>query len=378
MKALVINSPDAEKMLMKAGVMLTIDPADEVAVCVTDVRSTNYAPPGIPLLVISSGTIADLVIRKNRPDAELISLNSLVAKVRHYLTVRNEVKLIHKDPDGGFLVVIYSNKGGVGKTTIGCGLALALAELGVCTALCDLDLLSPNVADHFNIDTGYGIEMAGNVPLNRILVNAGENLSVLPALGSCSSINDPVIEAGITRAVQDLLHEKQVVIVDTPGQPLEKPWIRPLIGRADMIILVVDQSPYTIKDTRRNLPALLDSSVSPEVIKLVLNNYIPKAMSRHEVEKAISAGVKGLRLKVSATIPHSWHDHVAGVRKGVIPGSEALKQLGREVVVLSGTPVESVSDVKTVAEKRRSFLDLFNFRRKRESFNFQVPGLNPP
>ncbi|NPV30720.1 MAG: GGDEF domain-containing protein, partial [Firmicutes bacterium] len=58
-------------LLLEQGLEVATDPADATVV-VADAQGFGFAPPGKPLVVLGTGTIADFAIRKSRPDAKVV------------------------------------------------------------------------------------------------------------------------------------------------------------------------------------------------------------------------------------------------------------------------------------------------------------------
>lgn len=338
MKALVLGLPELEQRLRQSGIRVTLDPADDVAVCVCDLKGVRYAPENVPVLVIGTGTVADLSIKKRYPNAEVVGVDEVAGKIVRLLPEgkREERSLsAEAGPGNGLFALTYANKGGVGKTTVAIGLALALAEAGVSTALCDFDLAGPNVADFFSLRVSEGIESVSQKPLDSLLARVADGLAVLPSKGVFvrPECQEGMGEA-LSQAVAGLKSRFAVVIGDTSPEPWEKTWLHPLFVMADLIYAVVDQSKFSVSETEKYAPTLLAMGVLPERIRIVLNRYDPKLVSVREVERCFSAGFKKgvVRPKVVAVIPESWRDHVKATHKGRLPDLEVFRRLAREIL----------------------------------------------
>jgi len=80
MKVLLLGLHDLAKSVVEAGLKVASDPAD-AAVCVTDARHAEFAPPGIPLLVIGTGSVSDWAVCTLRPDAKIVRKEDVVAEL---------------------------------------------------------------------------------------------------------------------------------------------------------------------------------------------------------------------------------------------------------------------------------------------------------
>lgn len=68
------------RTVVEAGLKVASDPAD-ATVCVTDARHAKFAPPGIPLLVIGTGSVSDWAVYTLRPDAKVVRKEDVVAEL---------------------------------------------------------------------------------------------------------------------------------------------------------------------------------------------------------------------------------------------------------------------------------------------------------
>ena len=243
----------------------------------------------------------------------------------------------------GKFIIVSSNKGGVGKTTVAITLAIALTQSEIPSVLVDFDLAGPDVKTFFNIKNTPGMEslVGGRLDPSSILVEAQKNLFVLPGPMDKTI---PFFEPGeLSGIVSRLLTKHPVVIADTPPAFWEKAWLEEIFKQADMVISVVDQSKFSEKETQDYAPKLLMMGVTPEKVRIVLNKFSPKLHNAKIIEnhfcKGFRKGIKHLP-KVVAVIPEDWDTHVKRGYEGKVVGlDETFSQwhrLAEEIAVLSG------------------------------------------
>jgi Mrp family chromosome partitioning ATPase len=108
-----------------------------------------------------------------------------------------------------------------GKTTIACGLALALASLsrGREVALVDLDLRRPSLAADLRIPTEAGVEefILGERALSEVCVSIEKPaVDVFPAVSPNDSAHELFVQPGFASLVRELELRYATVICDTP------------------------------------------------------------------------------------------------------------------------------------------------------------------
>jgi Mrp family chromosome partitioning ATPase len=108
-----------------------------------------------------------------------------------------------------------------GKTTIACGLALALASVsrGREVALVDLDLRRPSVASDLGIPVDAGVEefIEGRRPLPEVCVSLEKPaVDVFPAKRPNESAHELLVQPGFAALVRELERRYAMVICDAP------------------------------------------------------------------------------------------------------------------------------------------------------------------
>jgi ATP-binding protein involved in chromosome partitioning len=139
-------------------------------------------------------------------------------------------------------VVVFSGKGGVGKTTLSVNLAYALAKRGTSIGLLDADITGPNVPQMVGLSTKTETEQGTIVPHEKAGVRIISLASIIP-------LGTPVIWRGPLRskAIDQLLGETRwgeldFLIIDLPPGTGTSP---------QMAIVVTTPQEVSLIDARR-------------------------------------------------------------------------------------------------------------------------------
>ncbi len=247
----------------------------------------------------------------------------------------------------GRLVVFFSTKGGVGRTTLACNLAVALAQqTGRRVVLVDLDLRGGDVPVHLNLDSRGTIgdlaqesDLADPSLLESYLVPHFSGVKVLLAPGDVAA-GEAVTAEQAGEILQSLKTNYDYVLVDTPAS-FEGPVARAL-EMADRIIVPVTQELAAMKHARVNADILQRANLHLKM-RVVLNRMCTGGISPRDLEKT-------LNLALWHTVPAQEAVVLAAVNRGVPfvlaePGSavagSVFELAGRLAAELAGDEKEA-------------------------------------
>jgi Mrp family chromosome partitioning ATPase len=151
-------------------------------------------------------------------------------------------------------LLVFSGKGGVGKSTIAANLALALAKKGNKVGLLDVDIHGPNLAMMTGME-GRRLEVSDD-GIHPIAVN--ENLSLISMSFLLQDPNTPVIWRGPMKikAIQQFLGdviwgELDWLVIDSPPGTGDEPLsVAQLIPATGAVVVTTPQD-VSVLDSRR-------------------------------------------------------------------------------------------------------------------------------
>jgi len=166
------------------------------------------------------------------------------------------------------IIMVMSNKGGVGKSTVSANLAEQLALQGFKTALLDIDIHGPSQDKLFGL-TDPKVKVNQDKLMEPIIIN--KNLKLITIAGMIENENNALIWRGplkISIMKQFLVDvnwgELDFLIIDAPPGTGDEPLsIAQFVEKLAGVIIVTTPSPLALPDTRKaiNFATKLDLNI---------------------------------------------------------------------------------------------------------------------
>ncbi len=317
---LVLGKPEYSEYITSLGYGLTLDYVDAIAI-VSDSTNIQAVPASDkPLAIILNGSIADWPAKQRHPEAYFVKSISDVGE-----WLKKQQPVIQEQPAqcDRLLILTHSNKGGVGKTSTAIALAEVLSQKTK-TVLCDFDYTAPDIGTFYSLkpenyfETGVRPSQVTN------------NLYVLPAPKNI--IPGTLKEEQVYNVVQQL-SDFQIIIGDTSPAPWDKPYLHKLFSHCDLVYSIVDQSLFSMEETKRFAPTLIAMGVAPENIKIIVNKYSPRQASIKSIEQAFCAGFKkGAPMpKIAALIPEDWESQLKAAYQGKVLNKDIWEDVSKDI-----------------------------------------------
>lgn len=153
-------------------------------------------------------------------------------------------------------IMVMSNKGGVGKSTVSANIVDELASQGYQTGLLDIDIHGPSQAKIFNIKNPRLMTGENN---KIVPFQPKPNLKIITAAGILEDENQPIIWRGplkmgiIKQFLKDVAwDELDYLIIDSPPGTGDEPLtIAQLIPDLDAMIIVTTPQDLALLDSRK-------------------------------------------------------------------------------------------------------------------------------
>lgn len=264
-------------------------------------------------------------------------------------------------PRRGEVFLVFSGKGGVGKSIVACNLAIALGmETGARVALVDLDLQFGDIGVLLNLDHARSItdladpSASGDAEyIEEVLARGPEGVKVLLAPIS-PELADLVTADHLRSVMQELQRGYDFIVVDTASHLAELNL--EAIELATRVIVVTALNIPAIKDTKLTLKVLESLNVAHDRILLTLN----RADAHSEFNK--EAVENNLRFPIALQIPHDPRTVSTSVNRGAPfvsgnPEAEISRSIRELVSLLVPLEPQSTATAATgMAERKRSRL----------------------
>ena len=241
------------------------------------------------------------------------------------------------------VVAITSGKGGVGKTNVTAGLALALAGQGQRVVVLDANFGLSNLDVLLGLSPKYTLEQAlhGEKVLEEILLEGPMGVQILPTSSGLQELTrlDTMSELRLVQGLQRVAETVDWLLIDTAAGIHDS--VLKLLLAAQEVILVATPEPTSLVDAYAMVKVLhLREPSKP--LWLLVNNGQSAEEARETVDQLQEATGRflGKQLKVLGMVPHDPH-LLQAVRqqRGVVelfPNSPASRAFGAIVRQLLG------------------------------------------
>lgn len=146
-------------------------------------------------------------------------------------------------------IVVASGKGGVGKTQLSCGLAIALARAGIKVLLLDLDMGLANVHITLGLEARATVaDLLAGGSLEDCLVTGPEGIRILPAASGAADLAaaGPRERARLLEALATAPDHARVIVADLGAGAA--PTVLDLLSLGDLPLVVTTPEPTAFTD----------------------------------------------------------------------------------------------------------------------------------
>ncbi len=298
---------------------------------------------GRMIAVSAEAMDTDLITRAIRAGAEEVLDQPVREEEVHAVLDKLSRRLAEDAPDvpqrDGRLVVVFSSKGGVGKTTIACNLSVALTRIigagGV--GLVDANQQVPNVAPVLDLRPQRWLREAireyrrlDETMLEQFLTTHKSGLKVL-AHRADTPMEAEFSEDELCKILLICKGRFQYTLVDT--FPLLTNLNLAVMDLADHILLVTEAVVPAVRTARYNLQLLKQAGYGTNRITVVLNRY-----TRFKGNVTPEMVAETLEWPVEVIIPYDVHATIAANQGSTVieefptrPISQAITRLGERI-----------------------------------------------
>ena len=287
--------------------------------CFEDIKSLTEKNKTLRVVTFTKTQTVDLTVKSLRYGAYGILSCPFIKSEFLSITQKicDELLLNKTEKSKCRVITIFSNKGGIGKTSVASNLALELAKTTKEeVALIDLNFQSGDITTFWDLKPSFDISyiinniktITSNFLINTLEKYHSTGLYILADHSYFKGADD--ISAGQIRELFKLLKDTfSYVVVDTSA------------GFDDKTMTAVDNSDLTFLVTVANLPALrkcqrcLDLFTAlgkpKEDLQIIVNRYMENdEICLEDIEKLLGQ-------KIFAKIPNNYFTMISAINKGV-------------------------------------------------------------
>ena len=295
-----------------------IDLSENIDLGIETIEKITYRNKNCVILVSSINVNTDLVLKAMRAGAREFLTQPVM--IEDLSTALKKAKILLENDEGntiGQIISVFSNKGGIGKTTIAANLALKIAELTekrVC--LVDLNLQLGDITTFLDVNPSFDISYVVT-HLSRIdesfLLSSLEKYKnkELYILADPPNVEqaEEISSEDITSVLSMLKEMFSYIIVDTSSSFDIKTLT--CLDISDAILLISMVNLPSIRNCQRCMDLFQRLEYKTDKIKLVVNRY------NDDEEITIDDVEDALGHEVFWKIPNSYFAVMSAINKGV-------------------------------------------------------------
>jgi pilus assembly protein CpaE len=346
--------------------VVIIDISDNPDYALDVIEKLSIQEKNTIIFVTASDISANIILKAMRAGAreflakpvQLSELKSALEKVKNIINVDKEERHQSK------IITVFSNKGGIGKTTIATNLAVSLADLtGKKVALLDLNLQLGDVTTFLDISPSFDISYIVN---NLSRVDESFLLSTLEKYKDKELyiLADPpyleqaeeITSEQINTVLSTLKAVFSYIIIDTSSNFDSKTLCS--LDNSDNILLVSMVNLPTIRNSQRCLDLFNRLDYNEDKVKLIINRYMPnEEITVEDVEDSLGHSVFW-------KLPNNYLSIMSAINRGVPlskidPSANISKSFMELAALLSNSFIVRDETLNKNAKNNKNF---FNFK----------------
>lgn len=295
-----------------------VDISDNLENALNAIKEITAKNKNLSIIALSNKTSTDTIIKVMRAGAKEF-ITKPIMKTEFVEIVNNlKAEMNNIEPlESCKIISTFSNKGGIGKTSIAVNLAMELAQATKeKVALIDLNLQLGDVATFLDMTPAFAMDYISNNIQN---LDETELLNTLSKYKNTSLyvLADPLnidksqeITAEQIKNILNVLKKTFSYIVIDIGTNIDSKTITAL-DMSDLILLIAIVNLPAIRSTQRCMGLFEKLGYKNEKIKLVLNRYMEnEEIKTSDIEEVV-------KQKVYWKIPNNYLTMMSAINKGV-------------------------------------------------------------
>ena len=280
-----------------------------------DIESVKLYTPKI--VVTSNDYSTDYIIKAMRYGAKEFLPKPIIKEDLERVLEFITSQVIEDSDLGSKIITIYSNKGGIGKTTIAANLAVELAKTsGDKVALIDLNLQLGDIATFLNLSPSFDVSYAIKNLISKkdeTVLNVFEryNNSNLYILSDPNYIEES--ESILPHQIEELFKKLRKIfpyIVVDMSSNIEPNSLK-ILDLSDLILFTTIVNIPAIRNCQRCLNLFKSRKYDNNKIKIILNRYMENdEIKVEDIENALGE-------KIYWKIPNNYFSIMEAINKGI-------------------------------------------------------------